>query len=89
MLKKMLPGWREYKVVAGIGLLSLMREIAEAGVNELIECGELKPKDAKDIVDSLVQRSEEKKRQYEAWLAIKSNKLCMNPTSQRKKIWKS
>jgi len=61
MLKKMLPGWREYKVVAGIGLLSLMREIAEAGVNELIECGELKPKDAKDIVDSLVQCSEEKK----------------------------
>jgi len=39
----------------------LMREIAEAGVNELIECGELKPKDAKDIVDSLVQCSEEKK----------------------------
>ena len=38
-----------------------MREIAEAGVNELIECGELKPKDAKDIVDSLVQCSEEKK----------------------------
>ena len=39
----------------------MMREIAEAGANELIECGELKPKDAKDIADSLVQRSEEKK----------------------------
>lgn len=62
MLKKILLGRREYKVVAGIGLLSMTREIAEAGVNELIECGEVKPKDAKDIVDSLVQRSEEQKQ---------------------------
>jgi polyhydroxyalkanoate synthesis regulator phasin len=62
MLKKILLGRREYKVVAGIGLLSMTREIAEAGVNELIECGEVKPKDAKGIVDSLVQRSEEQKQ---------------------------
>ncbi len=62
MLKKILLGRREYKVVAGIGLLSMTREIAEAGVSELIECGEVKPKDAKGIVDSLVQRSEEQKQ---------------------------
>jgi len=62
MIKKILLGRREYKVVAGIGLLSMTQEIAEAGVNELIECGEVKPKDAKGIVDSLVQRSEEQKQ---------------------------
>jgi polyhydroxyalkanoate synthesis regulator phasin len=62
MLKKILLGRREYKVVAGIGLLSMTREIAEAGVNELIGCGEVKPKDSKGIVDSLVQRSEEQKQ---------------------------
>jgi polyhydroxyalkanoate synthesis regulator phasin len=62
MFKKILLGRREYKVVAGIGLLSMTREIAEAGVSELIECGEVKPKDAKGIVDSLVQRSEEQKQ---------------------------
>lgn len=62
MIKKILLGRREYKVVAGIGLLSMTREIAEAGVSELVECGEVKPKDAKGIVDSLVQRSEEQKQ---------------------------
>lgn len=62
MLKKFMLGRIGYKVVAGIGLLSMTREKAEAGVNELIERGEVDPKDAKDIVNRLVQRGEEEKQ---------------------------
>ena len=55
-------GRLEYKVVAGIGLLSMTREKAEAGVNKLIESGEMDPKDAKDLVDGLVQHAGEEKQ---------------------------
>ena len=39
MVKKQMLGRLEYKVVAGIGLLSLTREKARAGVNDLVKQG--------------------------------------------------
>ncbi len=62
MLKKLMLGRLEYKVVAGIGLLSMTREKAEEGVNALVENGEVNPKDAQEMIIRLVQRGEEEKQ---------------------------
>ncbi len=62
MLKKLLLGRLEYKVVAGIGLLSMTREKAEKGVNQLVENGEIDTKDAQEMINSLIQRGEEEKQ---------------------------
>lgn len=62
MHKKKILGRLEYKVVAGIGLLSMTREKAEANINLLIERGEIAPEEAKDVVDKLVQRGAEEQQ---------------------------
>ncbi len=48
-------------VLAGLGLVSLTREKAEAFIDELVKRGELSEKERKQSVDELVERSKEVK----------------------------
>jgi len=52
-------GRLEYKVVAGIGLLSITRENAKAGVNDLVNRGKIAPEDAEATIEELVRHGEE------------------------------
>jgi polyhydroxyalkanoate synthesis regulator phasin len=52
----------ERSVLAGIGLLSMTREKAQAVVDELVKLGEARRDEALELVDHLVQRGEEERQ---------------------------
>jgi polyhydroxyalkanoate synthesis regulator phasin len=52
----------ERSVLAGIGVLSMTHEKAQKIIDELIRCGEVQKDEAKDWVESLVQRGDEERQ---------------------------
>jgi polyhydroxyalkanoate synthesis regulator phasin len=52
-------------ILIGAGLASLTREKMESAINDLIRRGELTEKEGRDLVDDLLKRSREMKKDLE------------------------